>query len=312
MIPFLASLMGLMSSPGHSLAGAMLSDDRSAHSFKSAHDISPDSSSARGSLSVWVITVAGLLMLGLLVLFAIDRMFHPEKFQIEEVSVRGEFNFVDADKVDEVINGYLKGNYFSVSLERLEQQVEKLPWVFSASLRRVWPATLQVEIVEIQPLARWGDDKWVNFTGDLVERHEGLDESGLPVIDGKAKDREMIWKHFNLWSDRFSAHGLRLRELRLSDARIWSLGISLGVLAANDANDDEGLAQMLQDHMVTVIVEQHLADDKIERLIDVLKHEPTWTFGAFGSIESIDLRYPNGFAVGRLDRPLIETGSGAQ
>lgn len=255
------------------------------------------------SLSVWVVGLAILLVVGLGGLFVVDRLFNPDKFQIEEIAVRGEFKRVAASEVEAVIRSYLIGNYFSVSLERLENQVEELPWVFSASLRRVWPSTVQVEVVEIQPLARWGEDHWVNFTGDLVTRLDGFDDSGLPTILGPVSQQDVVWKNFNLWFDHFSAHGLRLRELKLEHGHLWTLGVSLGALAASDNGGDQAQVAALRNHVVDIVVENQDAELKIERLIDVLKHKSIWSFGSIGSI---DLRYPNGFAIGWLDQPLVE------
>ena len=255
------------------------------------------------SLSVWVVGLAVLLVVGLGGLFVVDRLFNPDKFQIEEIAVRGEFKHVAAPEVEAVIRSYLVGNYFSISLERLEKQVEELPWVFSASLRRVWPSTVQVEVVEIQPLARWGEDRWVNFTGDLVARLNGFGDSDLPKILGPVSQKDVVWKNFNLWSDHFSAHGLRLRELKLEHGHLWTLGVSLGALAASDNGADQAQVMALRNHVVDIVVENQDAEMKIERLIDVLKHKSIWSFG---SIESIDLRYPNGFAIAWLDQPLVE------
>ncbi|NKB75925.1 MAG: FtsQ-type POTRA domain-containing protein [Gammaproteobacteria bacterium] len=248
--------------------------------------------------SIWVALIAFTLVVVLLVVLLADRLFHPEKFQINEIEVKGEFNHVDGQQIKEVVESYLVGNYFSASLLKLETHIEALPWVFSASLRRVWPSTLQVEIVEVQPVAKWGEDRWVNFTGDLVARQETQKAARLPLIDGPEKQRSMIWENFQTWSSLFGEHGLILNELKLDHGHLWYLDVSLGALAATYKESASASAAVLLDHSITVIVEKQEAKEKVERLIDVLKQE---LLLKFSRIHSIDLRYPNGFAVGWIE-----------
>ncbi|NKB63743.1 MAG: FtsQ-type POTRA domain-containing protein [Gammaproteobacteria bacterium] len=253
----------------------------------------PNASPRRG-WSIWVILVAFLMVIALLVVLLADRLFHPGKFQINEIEVKGEFNRVDGEQIKQVVESYLVGNYFSASLSRLESHIEALPWVFSASLRRVWPSTLQVEIIEVKPVAKWGQDRWVNFTGDLVKRQDAESDVDLPRIDGPESEQLKIWENFKTWSNLFAAHGLSLNLLRLNHGHLWYLDVSLGALAATYQEDASASAAALQKHSVEVVVERTNAQEKIERLIDVLKEE---LLLGFASIRSIDLRYPNGFAV---------------
>ena len=246
----------------------------------SAHTIA-GSSMRRPPASIvvgWIITPV-LLVLG--ALFVADRLYNPEQFRIEAVEVKGHFSRVDDGRVKALATQSISGNYFSVSLPRIEALVEELPWVFSASVRRQWPATLVVEVVEVRPVAKWGEHHWLHSTGDAVEREAGSEAEfasmaqSLPLLFAPDGHRKLAWDTFRRWSGWFAAKGLRLDELRLDARGLWHLQLSPGSVA--------------------VTVAQENAEARIAQFIEVLHHR---LMAEFPAMRSVDLRHPNGFAVG--------------
>jgi len=250
----------------------------------------------------WIVFIAGVLISGLIVLFVTDRVFNPKKFLIDEIEVHGTFVHVDGEQVKKIVESAIEGNYFSVSLHRLESEIKKIPWVFSASLRRKWPSTIAVDVVEVQPVARWGEDEWLNFTGHLVDRESGYGMDGnadLPLLFGPDNERDIIWKAFQQWSGQFASNGLTLEELKLDDTGLWNLKLSLGALALNN----EQLQQRAEgktdiSRQVTMVVDRDNSFSHIQRFIAALNQD---LIVQFPEMNTIDLRYPNGFAIGWLD-----------
>jgi cell division protein FtsQ len=250
----------------------------------------------------WIVFMVGMLISGLIILFVTDRVFNPNKFLIDEIEVYGSFHHVDGEQVKQIVETAIKGNFFSVSLHKLESEIKKIPWVYSVSLRRKWPSTITVDVVEVQPVARWGNDKWLNFTGDLVDRqleYQMEGNSDLPLLFGQEADLEIIWNAFQQWSGRFASNGLNLNELKLDDTGLWNLKLSLGALALNSEQirkrDTENWDMSKQ---VTMVVDRGNAFPRIQRFIAALNQE---LIVQFPDMNSIDLRYPNGFAIGWLD-----------
>ncbi len=256
------------------------------------------------ALAGWILTP---VLLALAALFVADRLYNPERFRIEAVEVQGRFSRVDAGRVRAVVANTISGNYFSLSLPRIEARVEELPWVFSASVRRQWPATLVVEVVEVQPVAKWGTTHWLHFTGDLVARpadsHASATpaEHDLPLLSGPDDRRRAVWRAFRRWSGRFAAKGLRLDQLRLDARDLWHLRLSPGALVR------DGNAQMAppgppaRSGQVTLVVAGDNAEARIAQFVEVLAQQLMTEFAA---MRSIDLRHPNGFAVGWKTPPL--------
>ena len=56
-------------------------------------------------------------------------------------------------QVGAVVEKALSGNFFTADLKRVKEAVETLPWVASATVRRVFPDRLIVEVERRKALA---------------------------------------------------------------------------------------------------------------------------------------------------------------
>ena len=246
------------------------------------------------SRSAWVVGIVFAVLLGFVFLFVVDWLYHPQKFRIEEVEVRGQLNYVDGKRVLEVVEKSLDGNYFSTSLASIEKKIKDVPWVYEVSVRRQWPSTLVVEIEEVQPIAEWGEDQWLNSNGDLVQRESW--EGDLPLLSGPESMQEMVWGAFQKWHGMFAAHGLSLDKLVFDERELWYLTLSLTALALdrNAIASEPDKSELSHAAEVTMIVDNSDATARIRRLISALN---TQLIAEFPGMKSIDLRYPNGFAI---------------
>jgi cell division protein FtsQ len=174
-----------------------------------------------------------------------------------------------------------------------------------------------VDVVEVQPVAEWGNHQWLNFTGDLVQREDLPGEPDLPVLSGPDNQKKEVWQAFQRWSSMFGSNGLTLDELRLDTRGLWYLKLSLGALALDRrssspdgavltglstveseknelAVDASALVKKQAAEPVTMTVKQEHADERVKRFVDALNHQ---LIVEFPGMRSIDLRYPNGFAI---------------
>ena len=267
-------------------------------------------------ISQWLKTGIILVLIVLAGIFIADQMFNPAKFQITEIEVHGQFRHIDGKQVKRVVESGITGNYFSISLKKLENQIKDLPWAYSASVRRRWPATLVVDVVEVQPVAVWGESRWLNFTGDLVARQQPgkfQQYTQLPRLKGPDNDVSLVWQSFRRWSGKFASTGLSLDGLTLDSSGLWHLELSLGALAmsrssetvvdsvsaeqgptSDQVDSNQADSESNQTGYVSMIVDDALANEHINRFIKTLNQH---LIVQFPYMTSIDLRYPNGFAI---------------
>ncbi len=107
-------------------------------------------------------------------------------FAVGEVWVIGRNETLRGDLIAAI--GVTTGEpILDVDLVALRDRVRALPWVREASVRRVLPSTLIVDVRERTPLARWqhqGEFALIDETGEVLSR-DGLGRfSDLPVVVG--------------------------------------------------------------------------------------------------------------------------------
>lgn len=197
----------------------------------------------------------------------------PDTLPIKRVKVKGEFRYLAEQDVYNALGELTSGGFFNVDVRAVKEAAESLQWIDSASVRRLWPATLQIEIREQVPLARWGKDKVINVRGELFQPPVQALSDSLPVFSGPDGTGEKVAKQYQLLSGLLASAGLKVEELRLTERRAWDLRLNNGL---------------------NLVLGRSASEERLERFVavypKVLKEKVT-------QMKSIDLRYTNGFAV---------------
>jgi cell division protein FtsQ len=205
--------------------------------------------------------VAGLVLL-----------MRSEMFPLRQVEVRTPLQKTSKAEIERAIGGRIAGNFFSVSPADVRATLERLPWVRSASVRRIWPDTLEVELEEHVALARWGDNALVNTHG---EKFFGGTAQGLPLFIGPDGTEAEVTRRYAHFSQIVAALGAPLERVVLTARFAWQLRLNngLNIMLGRDADAAEA--------RLKGFVEVY--DSTLKNLNR--KHE------------YVDLRYPNGFAL---------------
>ena len=217
----------------------------------------------------------------------------PTVMPVNDVQVSGELSFLDRDEIKTQVKSKIKGGYFTVDLNEIRKTLSQNPWVSDLSLRRQWPAGLNVIIDEHEPVAYWNDDGYINEIGEIF-KPDNIDASlNLPKLIGPEGHHNKVWKFMNILYQEMALLEYEVVRLKLDDRRAWQLVIS------GYRNSDTAL---LATGEINVRLGRFDTEKRLQRFVRIL---PALTAGyglASGgltenNIKVIDMRYPNGFAV---------------
>ena len=193
--------------------------------------------------------------------------------QIKSVKITGKLDTASRPKFESIIQRHIAGGFFRVQMSKLEQDLSALPWVYQATVQRLWPSTLKVKVVEQSPIARWGDSGLMNTYGEIFYPRSTESYMSLPMLygeDGRAKYLAAI---FEISLKQLQPLGLTLRGLFENERQSKHLVLSNGlVLAIGDGDVSEKISRFITAY------EQYLSPYLSE-------------------VEKLDLRYTNGLAV---------------
>ncbi len=203
-------------------------------------------------------------------------------FELRRIEVRGELRHTSGAAVRAALKGRLRGNFFTLRLDEAQRVFESVPWVATASVRRVWPDRLVVTLTEHRALGVWSDGRILSDAGRLFVANVAEAElyGPLPEFDGPAEFAAEAARRFYEFSAALAPLALTIDAIRISERAAWSFETSAGEAAgprfALGRDDPPG----------------RLA----ERLHAIVAHYPLVVARLAGAPERIDARYPNGFA----------------
>ena len=239
----------------------------------------------RGLSLVLVIGLAGAALWGMRELYRL--VDQP----LTDVRVGGQLTYLQPQELSRLVQENLSGGFLSVDLIGLQTKLVGHPWIAEVSLRRQWPSMLEVQVLEEQPIARWGEHGFLNQRGEeLVVGDNGL-LRGLPVLRsgyGGGDSAPEMMRQYQQLAQLLAAVDLRVAELQRDALGTWRVE--------------------LQAQFSLVLGRDQMAE-KIRRFTKV------WQSGLQAHqarIEKVDLRYPNGLAVswkGVADETVARVGA---
>jgi len=207
-------------------------------------------------------------------------------FPLREVRIMNELRHVTSEQIEVIVARELQGNFFTVDLERARAGFEKLPWARSVNVRRQWPDRIEVALEEHVPLGRWGSAALVDTYGDLFA---AAYDGSLPSFVGPPGSAKEIAIQYGYFQRSLGAIGLTPVQVQVSARRAWQVRLASGI---------------------TLELGRESIEARLDRFIAVYPR----TVGRLQRrLTYVDLRYPNGFAVGipelaheQADKPRID------
>ena len=206
-------------------------------------------------------------------------------FAFREVVVAAPLERASAAHLETAIRDDIAGTFFTLDLERSRAALARVPWVRRVTLKRRWPARLEIAVEEHRPYARWGEGALVNADGEVfVARYDG----DLPRLDGPDGRAAEVAERHRAWSGLVAPLGLSLASVAVSARGGWRVSAvgTRAPLAIELGRDDP--------------------DGRIRRFVAAYPR----TIGALAragtTVQDVDLRYRGGFAArvpGFHDKP---------
>ncbi|MCG6900804.1 MAG: cell division protein FtsQ/DivIB [Gammaproteobacteria bacterium] len=221
-------------------------------------------------------TISGLLLIVMLVSmgsFAKQWFSDPYRFPLEVVEVKGDFRYLDKQRLQDAVASKVEGGFFTVDVNAIRAAAEQLPWVYKAAVKRVWPATLRIFIEEQQVIARWGEQGYLNRNGEPFFPEKTSLSLNLPALAGPTGHELKVLENYQRVTKELAPLGLQVTSMELDSRRAWHLQVGNGVL-----------------------LELGRADTR-QRLQRFVHAYPTVFAGRIEDLRRVDLRYSNGFSV---------------
>ena len=218
--------------------------------------------------------------LGALIVIALTLVIHSiwlflgdtEQFPINTIRIKAHYQCLNHKQLQTILEPHLHYSFVTLSLKKLQHDLQQHPCIKLASIKRSWPDKLIITLQEKKPLLRW-NDALITEEGDLFTPYKTRDIPGLVQFNSVNAPQANTIKKYNNLSKILSDYGLSASIVNLSKNGDWEI--------------------VLNNSVVIYLGRQHI----IKRITRFAK--------AYAALEaeqdtpplSIDLRYSRGMAV---------------
>jgi len=209
-------------------------------------------------------------------------LHQPDLLPIRSVKLTAAPVQVDAEQVLQVLREQVRGNFFTVDIEQLRIELEKLAWVRQVNIRREFPNRLSVELAEHQALAHWNNQALVNSYGEVFN---AATSAPLPDFSGQVGNSAQVAEQYALCNTQLAKVNLQVQSIALSPRFAWQLRLDNGLVLELGSREMQA---------------------RLARFVEVF---PYSLASQQSVVKSVDLRYRNGFAVSGLNKQSLSKGA---
>jgi cell division protein FtsQ len=225
-----------------------------------------------------LLLLAGGVLLAWTGVMALQRL---PVFPLKQLVVVTAPDQVSRAQIEHTARSALSGNFFTVNLDTAQAAFERLPWVRAASLRRVWPDGIELNLEEHRAAARWtpqeGEARLVNTRGEVFLAST---PEPLPAFAGPEGSASRVLARYQEFSESLTAIGRRPTAIRLSAREAWQLKLDDGVVLELGRDQPK-----------------HPLAERLNRFTTHYASVSSSAKNRLQTIGVVDMRYPNGFAL---------------
>ena len=213
--------------------------------------------------------LAALIALGIALPIAAGVVTLP----VQSVRISGEFVRVSKAEIERAVAPVLAPRLIRIDVNALRRAALAVPGVREATVRRVWPDRLEIEVLEHVAVARWAGGGYLGSDGTHFAPGGDAPADPLPVLAGPAGSQRHVLELHTALERVLAPFGMPVAATELTRR---------GVLHATLHG---GPRLVMRPEAVERDVEVYAR--ALERVLAGRLHD----------VERVDLRYPTGFAV---------------
>lgn len=216
-----------------------------------------------------------ILILPILIVIILGYVWlsNPNSFPIKTVRVEAGYTHLSPPELQKIIVPFTQQSFFGLRAAKLKAAIQKLPLVGTVNVRRKFPATIVVSVVEKQPILIWNKTSLMTAQGVLFTPDASSIPKNLPALFGPTGNEQLVFSTMGQINQALLPLNLTVRALSLSPRGSWTLQLSNGI---------------------EVFIGQQALWPRLQQFVKVY---PEVVGDKVSKVVSVDLRYPNGVAV---------------
>ena len=199
--------------------------------------------------------------------------YELESRPIVSVRVAGDLWHTSRHDLEAVVAEHITASLYRVDVDAIREAALSLPWVKETSVRRAWPDSLHLAVIEREPVARWAEGGLVEVTGEVFFPESIAAFTHLPLLEGPPDSTSRMLERYWALQTRVHPAGWEITHLVLNRRGSWYAEL---------------------DGRIGLVMGRQPSTDAVERFVSMFE---TVLASRIDELVQVDLRYTNGFAI---------------
>lgn len=163
-------------------------------------------------------------LLGLLSLYLLWMLITwPSLLPVKQVKVRGHFPNVGQMYLKNAITPEVSRGLLNLSVHKLQAQLVQLPWIEHATVRRIWPDGVEIELHQHEVLAKWGKRGFMTASGSLIYPTEVQGRINVPLVDAPAETQTEVYQVLSQIKTPLASISREVQKITVSPRHSWRI-----------------------------------------------------------------------------------------
>lgn len=152
-------------------------------------------------------------------------MKDAHRLPLSRLVVTGERHYTTNDDIRQAILAIgAPGTFMTQDVNVIQQQIERLPWIKQASVRKQWPDELKIHLVEYVPVARWNDLHMLDNSGKSFSvPADRVGKQQMPMLYGPEGSEQDVLAGYRTMDEVMNANKFKLKTVSMSARHSWQL-----------------------------------------------------------------------------------------
>ncbi len=209
-----------------------------------------------------------------LVVSTVSWMTDENRLPLSHIIIEGQLKYTTTDDIRDALDSMGSiGTFMTQDVNELHDALLSLPWIAQVSVRKQWPETIKVFIVENKPEATWNNQAIVTPEGVVFNAPISDLLEPKPTLFGPEMSSKKVLDFWYSLQEKFSPLDITVNSVALTDRLSW---------------------QVVLENGVRLELGRDAKEERIERFVSLYRQ----LADKKNSIDYIDLRYDTGAAVG--------------
>ncbi len=148
-------------------------------------------------------------------------------FRINRVIITGNISHITSAQLTYITDNKLKGTFFTLNIDAVQREFQKIPWVKSVHVTREFPDSITVTVTEYNAIANLGSGKLLSEDKQIFA---GTDEKGeLPLLIVASANISKVLNVYAQIKPFMNTHNITLKSITYNGVGLTKLSFSNGL-----------------------------------------------------------------------------------